>query len=94
MGVLQHVYEDEFMRTSLPFTTVNSLEMLEMKLSPTSLSAGGIIAKSMISAVSASPADDDDPPPEPAPVPPPNPGDNPPIVYPLAPPSGPAGPGS
>lgn len=36
---------------------------------------------------------DDDPPPEPEPAPPPYPGDNPPIIYPLAPPSGPAGPG-
>lgn len=43
----------------------------------------------------ASPAlvDDGDPPPELEPAPPSYPGDNPPIIYPLAPPSGPAGPG-
>jgi hypothetical protein len=35
----------------------------------------------------------DDPLPEPEPVPPPYPGDDPPIEYPLLPPSGPAGPG-
>lgn len=34
-----------------------------------------------------------DPPPEPEPPLPPHPGENPPIDYPLAPPSGPAGPG-
>ncbi len=81
------------MRTSISSPTLNSLETLEVKLSPTSLSGSGIVATSMISAVSATPADDGDPPPEPAPAPPPYPGDNPPIVYPLAPPSGPAGPG-
>jgi len=80
------------MRTSISYPTLNSLETLEVKLSPTSLSGSGIVATSMISAVSATPADDD-PPPEPAPAPPPYPGDDPPIVYPLAPPSGPAGPG-
>jgi hypothetical protein len=38
--------------------------------------------------------DDDDPLPQPEPAPPPYPGDDPPIDYPLLPPSGPAGPGS
>jgi hypothetical protein len=36
---------------------------------------------------------DQDPPPEPEPPLPPYPGEDPPIDYPLAPPSGPAGPG-
>ena len=81
------------MRTSIPFTAFNSLETLEAKLSPTSISAAGIVGASVLSVLSAVPADDD-PPPEPEPAPPPYPGDDPPIVYPLAPPSGPAGPGS
>ena len=80
------------MRTSISSPTLNSLETLEVKLSPTTLSGSGIVATSMISTVSATPADDD-PPPVPEPAPPPYPGDDPPIIYPLSPPSGPAGPG-
>jgi hypothetical protein len=82
------------MRTNSPFTKLNSLETLELKLSPTSPSAGGVVVTAVTSAFSPIQADDDDPPPEPAPAPPPYPGDDPPIVYPLGPPSGPAGPGS
>ena len=82
------------MRTNIASTRLNSLETLELKLSPTSPSAGGIVATSVISSFSATQANDDDPPPEPAPAPPPYPGDDPPIDYPLLPPSGPAGPGS
>lgn len=58
------------------------VDSLEYRIPPASVSPVVVVA-----------LDDDDPPPEPAPAPPPYPGDIPPIIYPLAPPSGPAGPG-
>jgi hypothetical protein len=74
--------------------SLNSPELLELKLSPTLVSVGGVLAVSTVSTVRAMHLDGDDPLPEPEPAPPPYPGDNPPIEYPLLPPSGPAGPGS
>jgi hypothetical protein len=80
------------MRRPVQFDGLNSVERLEVKISPTAQSVGGIIAAQGISP--AVQPDDDDPPPEPEPPLPPYPGDNPPIDPPLGPPSGPAGPGS
>jgi hypothetical protein len=69
------------MRRTGRFVSEFSLERLEMKLSPSSLSfAGGVV----------SPAQLDDPLPDPEPPPPP---DDPPIPWPPVPPSGPIGPG-
>jgi hypothetical protein len=73
---------------------LSSLELLELKCSPTVASAGSVLAVSLTSTVPATSLDDEDPLPEPEPAPPPYPGDYPPIEYPLLPPSGPAGPGS
>jgi hypothetical protein len=89
--------------------SLNTLNSLELRLSPSSL-AGGVVAARELSApyVLTLPADDDDdddddsgvgisssdPLPDPEPDPGPDPGDNPPIVYPILPPSGPSGPGS
>jgi hypothetical protein len=80
-------------RTQL-FNEPISYKALELKLSPTLLSVGGLMVPPAVSTVQASTFDDSDPLPEPEPAPPPYPGDNPPIEYPLLPPSGPAGPGS
>jgi hypothetical protein len=88
--------------------SLNSLETLEFKLSPTSLVVG-IVAPAVVSPpTTQAQADDDDdgdddggngdgdndPLPDPEPEPGPDPGDNPPINYPFLPPSGPSGPGS
>jgi hypothetical protein len=81
------------MRRRQLFDTVISVDTLDLKVSPTFLSVGGLMAATAVSTFQTSNLDDGDPPPEPAPPPGPYPGDNPPIVYPLAPPSGPAGPG-
>jgi hypothetical protein len=67
-------------------------DTLDLKVSPTFLSVGGLVAAAAVSTFQTS-NDDGDPAPEPVPAPPPYPGDDPPIVYPLGPPSGPAGPG-
>lgn len=82
------------MRRNGPFPTLDSLERLEVKLSPTTQSVGGIIATSVISPSAPAQSANDDCPPLPEPPLPPYPGCDPPIDYPLAPPSGPAGPGS
>jgi hypothetical protein len=76
--------------------SLNSVEMLELKLSPTALSVSGIVASPAVSILRAAQFDhpDDDPLPDPEPPPPPYPGDDPPIGYPALPPSGPIGPGS
>jgi hypothetical protein len=76
------------------YSSLNSLETLELKISPTLVSACGVLAVSTVSTFPARNLDDDDPLPEPEPAPPPYPGDYPPIEYPLLPPSGPAGPGA
>jgi hypothetical protein len=73
---------------------LNSLEILEAKLIPTSYNLGASVAIGVFSTFSPSGLDDDDPPPEPAPAPPPYPGDDPPIDYPILPPIGPGGPGA
>jgi hypothetical protein len=80
------------MRRCRSIHRLNSLEILEMKLMPTSHSLSGLVGTSVISALGSVQSDDDDPPPEPEPTPPPYPGDDPP--YPILPPVGPAGPGS
>ncbi len=79
-----------------------SLERLELKLSPT---AGSVAAAAVLpyTVVTVDDGDDDegkggdngenDPLPNPEPPPPPDAGNDPPIVYPALPPSGPAGPG-
>jgi hypothetical protein len=69
------------MRRSTLFDSEFSLERLELKLSPTSLSLVG----AAVSTVAL-----DDPLPDPEPPPPPV---DPPIPYPPVPPSGPIGPG-
>ena len=83
------------------FSGISSLEMLELKLSPTSLSVGALAAVAVSplnpeaqAAVPVSVAKISDPLPNPEPPPGPDPGDNPPVVYPILPPSGPSGPGS
>ena len=70
-----------------------SLEGLEFKCSPSFLAVGSVMAASLTSTVHATNLEEEDPLPEPEPAPPPYPGDDPPIEYPLLPPSGPAGPG-
>jgi hypothetical protein len=82
------------MRKHVLVDSLSALETLEGKLSPTSLSVGGLLAASSVATVQSTKSDDEDPLPEPEPAPPPYPGDDPPIDYPLLPPSGPAGPGS
>jgi hypothetical protein len=64
---------------------LNVFDALERKLSLSAL-AGGITAAVTVGG-------DDIPPPDPEPDPGPFPGDDPPIVYPPLPPSGPVGPG-
>jgi hypothetical protein len=83
------------------FSGISSLEMLELKLSPTSLSVGAFAAAAVSSlnpevqaAVHDIATTSSDPLPNPEPPPGPDPGDNPPVVYPILPPSGPSGPGS
>lgn len=67
------------------------LEKMPLIISPTSLSPYAMILKN------DDEEDDDggdhDPLPNPEPPPGPDPGNNPPIVYPFLPPSGPSGPG-
>ena len=79
------------MRKSSVRDTLRSVEVLELRLSLSSLSTGDLSA-----AVTAAPAMisslDNDPPPDPEPAPPVNP-INGPIQYPTLPPSGPLGPG-
>jgi hypothetical protein len=80
--------------------SLNSLEALELKLSPTSLYVGVVAAAVVSPPTPQAQSDDDDndgdgdPLPDPEPEPGPDPGDNPPIDYPFLPPSGPSGPGS
>jgi hypothetical protein len=81
------------------FSGISSLEMLELKLSPASLSVGALAAAVSPLNPEAQAAVNDsvakgDPLPNPEPPPGPDPGDNPPVVYPILPPSGPSGPGS
>ena len=78
----------------MKFENLNSLETLEIKASPAAVSVGGIVATSATATLNAMSADDDDPPPQPEPPLPPDPGGNDPILDPILPPSGPAGPGS
>ena len=87
------------------FDSLNSLDILEFRLSPTSLAGSAVaapeVSRSHAPVLQADDDDDDDsgdndndPLPDPEPAPGPDPGDNPPIVYPVLPPSGPSGPGS
>jgi len=79
-------------RRNQVFDTPISFEALGLKLSPTFLSVGGLLAAPAVSTFQASNLNDD---PLPDPEPPiPYPGDGPPIDYPLLPPLGPVGPGS
>ena len=82
---------DKSMRTLSLFDSHNSPEVLEPKLSPSAF--GAVLAPLPVLTIQATTLDDNDPLPDPEP-PIPYPGDNPPIVYPVLPPSGPAGPGS
>jgi hypothetical protein len=86
------------MRQSSLFSSIGSLEMLELKLSPVSLSVGALAAAAVSSPNPQAEGNDhvanSDPLPNPEPPPGPDPGDNPPVVYPILPPSGPSGPGS
>jgi hypothetical protein len=83
------------MRRSNLFDGLHSVETLEWKVSPTALAVGSVVAAASVSTFQAvQSADDNDPLPDPEPAPPPYPGDDPPIEYPVLPPSGPIGPGS
>jgi hypothetical protein len=84
------------MRRSNLFDSLHSVETLEWKVSPTALAVGGLVAVPAVSTLQAvqSDADDNNPLPDPEPAPPPYRGDDPPIEYPVLPPSGPIGPGS
>src|SRR5262249_41664944 len=79
------------MRSSVTFDGLQPIERLEHKVSPTTRSVGGIVDS--WAETTSMHAANDDPPPEPEPPLPPYPGEDPPIDHPLAPPSGPAGPG-
>jgi hypothetical protein len=81
------------MRRHIQLGSLISLQTLEQKLSPTSVSVGGLVAATA-PVIQKTNLADEDPLPEPEPAPPPYPGNDPPIDYPLLPPSGPAGPGS
>ena len=76
-------------------SSFNSLEMLELKLSPTALAVGALVTAPVLSSLHAGQsADDGDDPLSPQELdPPPDPGGDPPIGYPILPPSGPIGPG-
>ncbi len=76
-------------RRNSALDTVIGVEALGWKFSPTLLSFGGLAAAASVQ-VRVSGLDDPLPEPEP---PPSYPGDEPPIEYPVLPPSGPAGPG-
>ncbi len=78
------------MRRPSLFDSLMSIETLDLRLSPTSLSLGAIVPPSAVSLMS--PADDPVPDPEPAPGP--FPGESPPTDNPELPPSGPVGPGT
>ena len=81
-------------------TGLSSLDYLELRLSPSALAVAAV--SSVVSTQSTDDDDDDDgsaaaqgdPLPNPEPPPPPDPGNNPPIVFPTLPSSGPPGPGS
>lgn len=79
-------------RRNQVFDTPISFEALGQRLSPSFVSVVGLLARPVLIAQTSN--FDDDPLPAPEPNPIPYPGDSPPIVYPLLPPSGPAGPGS
>jgi hypothetical protein len=84
------------MRRYSSFDSLDTVETLEIKVSPTALSVAGLVAAPVVAkfhAVSALDDNGDDPLPDPEPDPPPYPGDDPPIEYPILPPSGPIGPG-
>jgi hypothetical protein len=78
------------MRRPSLFDSLMSIETLDLRLSPTSLSLGVIVPPPAVSGMS--PADDPVPDPEPAPGP--FPGESPPTDNPELPPSGPVGPGA
>jgi hypothetical protein len=69
------------MRRRNLFNELNKIEILEWRSAPSAAMVGPVVSV------------DDDGPPEPEPAPPPDPGPNDPIIYPVIPPSGPAGPG-
>jgi len=86
------------MRKYCLLDSLNAFEALELKLSPTALSVGGLVAAPLIAAHQSTVATVDepggeDPLPEPEPPPPPFPGPDPPLGWPPIPPSGPVGPG-
>ncbi len=66
------------MRPSLSLMSFDSLERLEVKLSPTTTSVVGVLNTTVV--LPSAQSDDDDPPPEPEPPLPPYPGDNPPLT--------------
>jgi hypothetical protein len=80
------------------FDGLHAIESLEIKLSPTVLSVGGLVAAPLVAVHPLTLTLDDDPGgndplPEPEPPPPPFPGPDPPLGWPTIPPSGPVGPG-
>lgn len=79
------------MRKQAMFDGLISLEMLDLRLSPTTLSLGAsLVSPPLTHHIGA----EDDPLPDPEPSPGPYPGDDPPITHPELPPSGPVGPGT
>jgi hypothetical protein len=86
------------MRKRSVFDGLHAIESLEIKLSPTAFSVGGLVAAPLVAAHPLTLTLDDDPGgndplPEPEPPPPPFPGPDPPLGWPPIPPSGPVGPG-
>ena len=73
------------------FDSLASLERLDLRLSPSSLFSGAVVAVTADYHVRAY---DDDPLPDPEPSPGPYPDGEPPITQPPLPPTGPVGPGS
>ena len=76
-------------KTSI-FGPTTFVEMLGRRVSPTFVSISGLVAASSFVHIRTSGLDDPLPRPEPPPT---YPGGDPPIEYPVLPPSGPAGPG-
>jgi hypothetical protein len=86
------------MRKHFVVDSLNSLCNLELKVSPSALSVGALLAAPLVAAHQGFYTASDeprgpDPLPPPEPPPPPFPGPNPPIGWPPVPPSGPVGPG-
>jgi hypothetical protein len=83
------------MRRHILLDSFNSFDRLELKLCQTSLSVAAVTSAVLTPSADSHEGFDDkeDPLPNPEPPPPQDPGNDPPIVYPGLPSSGPPGPG-